>query len=238
MRSHTTATSASPTRHAPTHRVPVRHRVFGLDTRVLWPAATVLAVGQLWSVGLPALNDAVGWEDPIAAGDSIDMGNGARFVPPVGWQLEEGTRVGSAPVSGVSAKNASARVATGGAEISATGGTFDGDADALLDQVNANLSAESTRQFTVTGARNTLVTTSGLVGVVEPFTSATGDGLVATFVLPTAGVPADAQEQSGDRGRPDAQALTFVVDATREQFAAHSAEIDAALQSVAMGVNR
>ncbi|MFC9788465.1 hypothetical protein [Rhodococcus sp. NPDC127528] len=236
MSSHTTATAASPPRHAPTHRVPVKHRVFGLDTRALWPAATVLAVGLLWSLALPALDDAVDWEDPIAAGDSIDLGNGARFVPPVGWQLEDGTRVGDSPVSGVSAKNASARVATGGAQISATGGTFDGDADALLDQVNANLSAESTRQFTITDARNTLVTTSGLVGVVEPFTSATGDGLVATFVLPTTDVAADAQEQPGDRARP--QALTFVVDATREQFAAHSAEIDATLRSVAMGANR
>lgn len=49
-----------------------------LDRRDLLPAGVALGVGLVWSIGLPLENDAVAWDDPIVAGDVIDMGKGGR----------------------------------------------------------------------------------------------------------------------------------------------------------------
>ncbi|GAA4477071.1 hypothetical protein GCM10023094_18520 [Rhodococcus olei] len=228
---------------APAHeRVPVEHRLFGLDKRALLPAGIVLGVGLVWSIGLPLVNDAVAWDDPIVAGDAIDMGDGVSFVPPVGWQLTDGVRVSEAPVSGVSA-DSSAQVASGGVQIEATGGTFSGDATALMDQMTSNLDAEGSG-VTITGGRGTLVTDSGLVGVGEPFTSTDGDGLVATFVLPNvkdsgptpAPGPTPARETAGEA--PASRAVTFVVRTAPGQYAANAADIDATLRSLTAGGSR
>ena len=227
-------------RASPHHRVPVEHRLFGVDTRALWPAAIVLGIGLVWSIGLPLVNDAVAWDDPIVAGDSIDMGDGVSFVPPVGWQLTDGVRVGEEPITGVTS-NSSAQVSSGGAQIDATGGTFTGDANALMDQVTSNLSAD-TGGFTVTGSRGTLVTDSGLVGVSEPFTSTDGDGLVATFILPETVVSAPSAESDAAPVAADdstsSRAITFTVNTAAGQYAANAADIDATLRSLTAGGSR
>jgi len=133
----------------------------------------------------------------------------------------------------------SAQVAGGGVQISATGGTFAGDADALMDQMTSNLDAED-RGFTVSGGRGTLATDSGLVGVSEPFTSTSGEGLVATFVLPE---PASSEtkpstEPDSTSDATTSRAITFVVDTSNDQFAANVAEIDATLRSLTAGGTR
>lgn len=235
----------STSQHAPRvpkhHWVPVEHRLFGLDRRALLPASVVLGIGLVWSIGLPLVNDAVAWDDPIVAGDVIDMGKGVTFVPPVGWQLTDGVRVGGRSVTG-QLTDTSAQVAGGGAQITATGGTFTGDVHTLMDQMTSNLDAAD-RGFTVTAGRGTLVTDSGLVGVSEPFTSTAGEGLVATFVLPgstpTAPGPAaggETTETDSDGGK--SRAITFVINTASGQYAANAADIDATLRSLTVGGDR
>ncbi|NMD94984.1 hypothetical protein HF877_06145 [Rhodococcus sp. BL-253-APC-6A1W] len=105
--------------------------------------------------------------------------------------------------------------------------------------MTSNLYAED-RGFTVSGGRGTLATDSGLVGVSEPFTSTSGDGLVATFVLPEP-APSETKPSIEPDSTSDAttsRAIYFVVNTSTAQFAANAAEIDATLRSLTAGGTR
>jgi hypothetical protein len=135
--------------------VPVEHRLLGLDRRQLPLALGILAVILVMTVVLPAIEHAVSWDDPVRAGDVIDMGSGIRFVPPVGWQLEQGARVGDEPGTGVTGAQIEALLVDGGVQVAVEASSFDGDADALLDQVNGSATAPTTgRRWRGPGARS------------------------------------------------------------------------------------
>ena len=55
--------------------VPVEERVLGFDKRTLWPGLVVLAVWVLWVHVVPAINDAIDFDNPVVAGDVVDLGN-------------------------------------------------------------------------------------------------------------------------------------------------------------------
>ena len=50
------------------YRVPVEHRIFGLDRRTLPFAGVALAVWVLWAVLAPAVDDVVPWSDEVTSG--------------------------------------------------------------------------------------------------------------------------------------------------------------------------
>jgi hypothetical protein len=60
----------------------------------------VLAIGILLGGILPLVDKAVSWDNPIVAGDRLDLGGGITVTPPIGWQLESGFLVGG-PSPGV-----------------------------------------------------------------------------------------------------------------------------------------
>jgi hypothetical protein len=166
--------------------VPVDQRWLGLDKRALPYAlvAVVLIAVLAWVV--PAINGAIEWSDETEAGDLIDLGGGIVFTPPTGWLLEDGLRTTDDPAVPADPARAAATVATGGLTTSVTGSRWDGDANALLDQVNTlrkNSDEDDDKLFKVAGDRSTLATLAGVVGVAEPFTSATGDGAMYAFVI-------------------------------------------------------
>ena len=109
----------------------------------------MLAIALVLIYGLPALNAAIPWHNEIKAGDVLDLGDGATAVPPVGWQLESGTLAGAAAASATSLQVV---LATGGATIELRGASYDGTADAFLDQVERSEAATG-RASTARAAR-------------------------------------------------------------------------------------
>ncbi|WP_127500790.1 hypothetical protein [Actinoplanes solisilvae] len=198
--------------------VPVEHRWLGLDRRQLKPAIFVLVVALLLIYGWPALNAVVPWDNPIKAGDVLDLGDGATAVPPVGWQLEDGALVSDN--TGVSATRDTVRLAMGGATINMIGASFDGSASQFLDQVilsedpNANISASPT----------TFTTASGLVGVVRTASGSEGDELLAAFKM-------------SNTDPATAPALLVDVNTVPGEFQQYSGEIQDLLRSITAGAN-
>lgn len=204
--------------------VPVEHRWLGLDRRTIPLTLFVLAVMIVYTVVLPAIDNAVGWDDETAAGDVIDLGEGVTFVPPVGWELTDGFRVGDEPLSGVPASGATAALGNGGVRVVAQRSGFDGTPDELLDQLNrirSRSDAAPNRAFKVTGPRGTVTTASGISGVSEAYTSASGEGRMLAFTL-----------GAGDAGGTPT-GVVVTVDATANEYATQSAAIDALIASIA-----
>ncbi|WP_250003515.1 hypothetical protein [Actinoplanes sp. M2I2] len=193
--------------------VPVEHRWFGLDRRMLRPALFVLVVALLLIYGWPALNAIVPWNNPTRAGDVLDLGAGATAVPPVGWQLEDGTLVSDR--TGVSPTQESVKLAKGGATIQMTGASFNGTAAQFLDQVITSQDP----QADISGSPATFTTTSGLVGVVRSASGTGGDELLAAFKM-SLSTPATAP------------ALLVNVSAVPGEFQQVSSEVETFLRSI------
>jgi len=152
--------------------VAVEHRFLGLDRRTFRPALIAFAIAVVLAYGLPALNAAIPWHNEIKAGDVLDLGDGATAVPPVGWQLENGTLTGAAPAS------LQIDLATGGATIALRGASFTSTADAFLDQVLRSQGSPG-----VNAARGTVTTAGGLVGVAQSSSAPGGDVLQVAFKM-------------------------------------------------------
>jgi len=212
-----TAKGVSSTVSSPQGWVPVEHRFLGLDRRTFPPALIALAVALLLLYGLPALNSAIPWNNEIRAGDVLDLGDGATAVPPVGWQLESGTLVGGA---GASPTSLQVVLASSGATVQLRGSSFDGTADAYLDQVRRS---EGDSAPGVDGERRTLTTSAGVVGVAQSTTGPSGDGLDVAFKV---GVGSAVEA---------APALLVRVRTTPGQFEQHQDEVAALLRSITPG---
>jgi len=197
--------------------VPVEHRLLGLDRRTFRPGLVVLVVALALIYGLPALNAAIPWHNEIRAGDVLDLGGGATAVPPVGWQLESGTLTGAAAPAPT---NLQALLATGGATIELRGTSYDGTADAFLDQVRR---LESTPG--AGGSRGSLTTDAGLVGVVRTSTWPSGDELDAAFKM-------------ASEATDEAPALLVRVRTAPGQFERYQDEVAAFLRSITPGASR
>jgi hypothetical protein len=207
---------------APPGWVPVEHRWFGLDRRTFRAGFSALAVALLLIYGTQALNAAIPWHNEIQPGQVLDLGDGATAVPPVGWQLEDGTLVGGA---GASATNLQILLASGGATIELDGTSYDGSAVAFLDQVERS---EGDDEATVSGAQGTLTTNAGLVGVVDSQTGPSGDGVDVAFKM------AVGTTQAID----SAPALLVRVRTASGQFERYQDEVAALLRSITPGTGR
>lgn len=167
--------------------VPVDQRWLGLDKRALpYAIVAVILVVVLRGV-LPVIDDAVDWDNPTVAGDVIDLGEGIRITPPVGWQLETGIRVGEDVATPVNPDNSSVLLADGGATVTMVGASWDGTPTELLDQyarLRGASDASEDEDFELTGDQQSFTTTSGLTGVSAPYRSATGTGTAYAFVVP------------------------------------------------------
>ena len=200
--------------------VPVEHRWFGLDRRTFKPALIVLAIALLLIYGLQALNAAIPWHNEIKAGDVLDLGGGATAVPPVGWQLESGALVGGAGAG------SPILLAKGGATIGLQVTSFNGTADAFLDQVQR---AEGDDDLAgLSGSRATVTTDAGLVGVAQSSTSTSGDELEAAFKLATGSAQAITA----------APALVIDVRTAPGQFEQYQDVVMAMVRSITPAVNR
>jgi hypothetical protein len=166
-------------------RVPVEHRVLGLDKRSFPYALTVLAVFLVCTVVIPRINDAIEWDDPVRAGEQLALTDSVSFTPTVGWEVEEGFRV--APDGSVDESGA-ASLTGEGVVVDVVPGDFDGTPAELIEQIDKVTSSTGDPTFRVDGTPDSVTTTDGEVGVIQPYSSARGDGVIAAFVIDGTGV--------------------------------------------------
>jgi hypothetical protein len=204
--------SASP----PEDWVPVEHRVFGIDKRTIAPSLAVLVLAIVLAGVLPAISDKVDYDEPITAGDVIDLADGKlTVVPPVGWNRTAGRLVGETPAASV---GSSSEVVIEDISVSIATGEFDGTADELLDQINkVNDKLDDPRGLGSAGERQEVTTESGLTGVAETFTGLDEKGITAAFVVEIDGTSVGVQ---------------VVVRGSVESIADHVDEIDDMLNSI------
>ena len=85
---------SSITGSAQRRRVPVEHRLLGMDRRSFPYALFVVAVFLVATVLVPRVNDAIGWDDPVRAGEQLALTDTIAFTPTTGWNVESGYRLG------------------------------------------------------------------------------------------------------------------------------------------------
>lgn len=204
-----TEVSSAP-RFEPDERwVPADERRFGLDRRTLRPTLAVFALAFAMSVVLPVINATVPYHDRVRAGDVMEIEGDVTFVPEAGWGITSGLRAGHAPLSG--AYPATATVEDGAIKFTVRSGSFHGDADKLLDQIETTSDALNRgRGVHVTGAPTTIVTDQGKQGATVRVTGPHTAGVIAAFVFDSRGVEAVATGPSDASPEPSAAVLRMI----------------------------
>jgi hypothetical protein len=166
----------------PADWVPVEDRVLGIERRTIAPSLAVLALVVLLAVVVPAVDQSVDYDDPIVAGDVIDLVGGKLvFVPTPGWNRVDGSLVGEGTAESV---GSASTVVIEDVSVSITTGRFDGTPDELLDQINEmNDALQDPRGLGSAGPRQEVTSASGLTGVAETFTGLDERGIAAAFVV-------------------------------------------------------
>lgn len=175
----------SPHVHAPSDWVPVEQRLLGMDRSTLVPAAVVAAFVALTFWVLPAIDASTTVEDPIRAGDVVQV-DSVEFVPATGWDLASGVRQGAAETTGM--YPAQAVLTSGGLTFQVFVDDYDGTPTELLKQVEKNNTQVKDTSFAVTGSPTTIENTVGDRGALATFASASQDGFLAAYVFDGVGV--------------------------------------------------
>ena len=183
--------------------VPADERRFGLDRRTLRPTLAVFGLVFVMSVVLPVINATVPYHDIVRPGDVLQIDGDVTFVPAAGWGVTSGVRAGHAPISGQ--YPASATVEDGALKFTLRTGPFRGDADQLVDQIEATSDAlNQGRGVHITGAPATIVTVAGKQGATVRVTGPHTAGLIAAFVFDGRGVEAVATGPTDAGAEPSA----------------------------------
>ncbi len=181
--------------------VPADQRWLGLDRRTIAPTLTVFAVAAVMAVVLPLVNAAVPYHDLVRAGDVMELQGDVTFVPDAGWGITSGLRAGRGPLSGEYPDHAT--VVNGDVTFTVRTAPFQGDANALLDQIEKTTDALNRgRGVHVTGRRTTIVTEEGKQGTTARITGPQKGGIIAAFVFEGRGVEAEATRPSDGAAEP------------------------------------
>lgn len=190
----------------PRGRVPVEHRLWGLDRRTVPLAAAVLAVWLLWAFVVPWIDDHVAWNDPVPAGALLQVDKDVTMTPASGWDLEKGLLTTQRTRARETYDPSGSRLTTGGVTVTVRPGPFRGTPTQLLSRAERiTTTLGGGKNVTVTTAPHTIETTQGTVGAVEGYRTLRGDGIVAAFVFGGRGVtvaafgpPAEMQRLGGE----------------------------------------
>ncbi|WP_245650483.1 hypothetical protein [Nocardia harenae] len=192
------------------------HRFLGLDTRVFPHALVILAVWLLWVVVVPAIDSAVSSEDPVVAGERLQVTDSLSFVAVPGWNVDSGFRVGQRGASDSVPRVALTR---GNVTFSVDADAFAGTASELLTQIDAVGAATGGNSVLAMSSPPQPVTTDGgLSGVQVRFDTPSAAGSVTTFVAGGTGVRVQVvgpPDQIADRG-PEIEAMIAAIGATEE----------------------
>lgn len=186
----------------PTDRVPADQRVFGIDRRTLWPGLVLLIVWFVWSQAMPWIDDQITLDNPIVAGDVINLGNGeVTFVPAVGWDLLSGTLLVEGDL--ITTVPTSATLLSDTVSYSAKSGNWDGTAEELVDQmIDVN---DSLDELGVKDEQNRISITNadGVPGELAYLVGLDQAALIATFVFEPEGGGTKIGVEIEVRGEPD-----------------------------------
>ncbi|WP_433384296.1 hypothetical protein ACQPZX_23550 [Actinoplanes sp. CA-142083] len=166
--------------------VPVERRLLGLDKRTLPPALAVVLLFAIAVWALPWVNEKVHVDDPIVAGDVIQVGPSVEFVPAVGSNLVHGLRQGDAGATGYPEQ---AVVTYEGIGFEVIADAYDGTPAQLLEQIKKN--DEGLRDnggLRVTGDPVTITNDAGDEGVFARYDGNGSIGAIAAFVFDGIGV--------------------------------------------------
>jgi len=189
--------------------VPADERRFGLDRRTLRPTLAVFGLVFVMSVVLPVINATVPYHDIVRPGDVMQIEGDVTFVPEAGWGVTSGVRAGHAPISGQ--YPASATVEDGALKFTVRTGPFHGDADQLVDQIEATSDAlHQGRGVHITGVPATIVTAAGKQGATVRVTGPHTAGLIAAFVFDGRGVEAVATGPTDAGPEPSTAVLRMI----------------------------
>src|SRR3954447_4831560 len=108
---------------APPRRVPVEHRLAGLDKRTFPYALFVLAVFLVSTVVVPRLDQAIDWQQPALAGEQVALTDTIALTPATGWDVQTGHRVGE---DGETAPGGPVTLVGDGVTFTAVPGAFQG----------------------------------------------------------------------------------------------------------------
>lgn len=189
-----------------------------MDKRGLPYAIVAVLLMVVLVAVLPAIDRSIAWSDETQPGDVIDLGEGVVVTPPVGWLLESGQRTTDTSATPVAADGAFAMVVTGGFSLSTSGSLWNDDAGALLDQVNSLRASPEDDVFKVVGSRRSFTTSTGITGVVESFTSASGSGEFYAFVV--------------DRGDDPSVGVVVAANGTEKSNTRHGAAVEDMVSSL------
>lgn len=199
--------------------MPADERLLGLDRRTLRPTLVVLALFVVMSVVLPVINAAVPYHDIVRAGDVMQIEGDVTFVPEAGWGITSGVRAGHPPMSGQ--YPTSATVEDGALKFTLRTGSFRGDADQLLDQIQTTSEALNRgRGVHITGAPATIVTAQGKQGATVRVTGPHTGGVIAAFVFGDRGVEAVATGPT-DAGAAQSAAVLRMIGSVNESKQDH-----------------
>lgn len=189
--------------------VPADQRWFGLDRRTIAPTLTVFALAFVMAAVLPVVNAAVPYHDLVRAGDVMQLQGDVTFVPDAGWGITSGVRVGKGPLSGEYPDHAT--VVNGDMTFTVRTAPFQGDANALLDQIEKTVDALNRgRGIHVTGPHTTIVTDQGKQGTTARITGPQRGGIIAAFVFDGHGVEAEETGRSGGDAEPAAAVIQMI----------------------------
>ncbi|BBH71826.1 hypothetical protein ACTI_85110 [Actinoplanes sp. OR16] len=169
--------------------VPVDRRLLGLDRRTLVPAGLVVLLFAVAAWILPAINSSVSVDDPIRAGDVLQVGEDVQFVPVAGARLLTGLRQGQPDPTG--SYPGTVAVSYQGTVFEVITDTYRGTPAQLLAQIkktNEGLRVADDAGFHVTGEPVTITNETGDHGVAAHFDGTNAVGLVAAFVFGETGV--------------------------------------------------
>lgn len=175
---------ATPT-EPPDDWVPAEQRVLGFDKRTVLPGVFALIVWAVLVHVVPAINSAIDYDNPIVAGDVIDLGDGdLTFVPAVGWDRRDGVLVGEELATPVSFSGpTSALLAREGITFAVQTAPFDGDENELLDRVLEISDVLDDVLAEDVGDRVQFTSSQGQPGVLAPFQGFEEEGFIATYVF-------------------------------------------------------
>ncbi len=198
----TTLPRPAPDDRAPIDRVPADQRILGIDKRTIWPGLVLLIVWALWSQVMPWINDRIEVDNPIVAGDVINLGNGeVTFIPAVGWDLVAGALLVEGDTS--TTVPTTATLVSETVSYGAKSGNWDGTAEELADQmIDVNESFEELGLKDEEG-RSAITNVDGVQGELVYLVGIDQAVLIATFVFEPEGVGPNIGVEIEVRGTPE-----------------------------------
>jgi hypothetical protein len=165
----------------PTGRVPAEHRFLGLDRRTFLPGLIVIGLYLFWTVLIPAVNEALEYEQTTAAGDVFLISEGLTMEAQEGWGVESGLL--STEKTSSNSKGEPVLLVNGGVSFSVATGPYSGEGlRPLLNGIKkVRTAAVGDEAFHVVGKVQGFTTSEGQRGLGQAYSTVEGMGVVAAL---------------------------------------------------------